>query len=90
LIPSGPGQGRREHRRRNLLAHVFAPSRAATGFPYRFYVLGAENEVLRALDMRLSDDEAAMAYARTLLTKGEVVEVLRGALVLGQVRRETA
>jgi len=40
--------------------------------------------------MRLSDDEAAMAYARTLLTKGEVVEVLRGALVLGQVRRETA
>jgi hypothetical protein len=90
LIPPGLGQRRREHRRWNPLAHVFAPTGAATGFSYRFYVLGAEKEVLRALDRRLSDDEAAMAYARTLLPEGASVEVLRGALVLGQVRHETA
>jgi hypothetical protein len=87
LIPSIGRLSRREPWSLRALLRSLAPSEAAPGYGYHFYVLGADEQILRALDLRLPDDEAAMAHARGLLPKGEAVEVLRGALVIGQVGR---
>ncbi|MDP3175220.1 MAG: hypothetical protein Q8M88_12385 [Phenylobacterium sp.] len=54
---------------------------------YRFYLLGAEDRVLGAVDIALADDEAATHNAWRLLTDCDAVDVLRGALMLGRVSR---
>lgn len=55
---------------------------------YHFYLLGDQGEILRAVDRAFTSDEAAMAHARSLLPKCASVDVLRGALVLGLVKRD--
>jgi hypothetical protein len=87
LIPSNGRQSRRDPRSLRGLLRAFTPAPDAPGYGYHFYVLGPDDQILRALDLRLPSDEAAMAHARTLLSKGEAVEILRGALVIGQVGR---
>jgi hypothetical protein len=87
LIPSIGRQSRREPWSLRAFLRSLAPAESASGYGYHFYVLGAEDQILRAFDLRLPNDEAAMAHARGLLPKGEAVEVLRGALVIGQVGR---
>jgi hypothetical protein len=81
--------GRARPRRDGLEPRSFAPIRSWTrrGFSYHFYILGADGEILDTVDCDFHDDGTAMAHADALVARGDSVEVLRGALVLGQVRR---
>jgi hypothetical protein len=55
---------------------------------YHFYRLDAEGRILGVVDIELNDDESAFRQARSLLGSCQAVEVLRGALVLGEVKRD--
>jgi hypothetical protein len=87
---SGSGEPRRDRFGFKILTRVFHRPSDDSSLRYHFYILGPEGEILRGIDRRLADDEAAMRHAQTLLPGAEAVEVLRGALVIGRLRRHAA
>jgi hypothetical protein len=89
-VSTGSSEGSRDRFGLKSLARAFHRASHDRDLQYHFYVLGPQGEILRGVDRRLCDDEAAMAHARTLLGGGEAIEVLRGALVIGRVRRQAA
>jgi len=54
---------------------------------YRFYLLRQDGQVLGAVEITFSDDEAALRHARSLLPRCHSVDVIRGALVVGRIFR---
>lgn len=56
---------------------------------FHFYLLDERDEILTIVDVDLPHDDAAIAYARTLLTRCRVVEFMRGSVLLGHVVGET-
>ena len=87
---TGSNEGRRARFGLKSLSRAFHRASGDAELPYHFYVLGPGGEILRSVNRRLPDDETAMTHARLMLTSAETVEVLRGALVIGRVRRRAA
>jgi len=87
---SGSSEGRRDRFGLKILTRAFHRASRDAELQYHFYVLGPAGEILRSINRRLPDDETAMTHARLMLAGAETVEVLRGALVIGRVRRRAA
>lgn len=87
---SGSSEERRSGFGLKTLTRVFHRTSGDAELQYHFYVLGPAGEILRSINRRLPDDETAMTHARLMLGGAKTVEVLRGALVIGRVRRRTA